>query len=237
MAPTSSATDAAPRLPSIALARELGIALPDGEPYETRHLAALSVAVRLLRRSSWSEQKWLPNGEVARLAAAPPDTGVPGALYHVVGRTLATRGTLTRCLVHHYADEVVAWRELYLPSAVREDPAMRHFEQALLVFAEGAPPESQRCTDLAPRDVGAAYRTRNVARPQAFHGFVYDDALERAAAAVGAVFEHGTVLGGEVNVHAWPLLWLRYGADVPEPDVALVFDSRGELHAVGGVLD
>ncbi|MCC6527524.1 MAG: hypothetical protein IT373_33060, partial [Polyangiaceae bacterium] len=188
----------APLLPSVELARARGLALPDGDPFEVERLAALVVDARLLRRTGWSEQKWLSPDDVKGLGRELPSTGQPGAMYHVMGRQLAARAGFVRCQLHHYSDEACSLRDTYVPALITAAPEMAHFEDALRALTAGTPPEALRCTDLAPRVVGAAYRSVPSTLPPDFHGFAYADALARAATTVGGLFARGTVLAGEV---------------------------------------
>ena len=224
-------------LPSVAHAERAGIHLPTEHPFAEHRLAALIVHGQVLRRDGWAEQKMLAEQDLGRLLQELPAEGKPGAAYHVLGEILGRGSGGVRCRIHHYADELVALRELYVPRIISNSSEMRHLERALqsLLMAE-APPEELRCHDLMPHTVGSAYRAGPALRPPDFFGFEFQDALDRAAAAVNGVLSHGVALGLDIHAYAWPLLWLCYGEDQPAPDVALLVDRQGQLRAIGGVL-
>jgi hypothetical protein len=224
-------------LPSLAAARRAGVGLPAHAPFEERRLAALRVDLKVLRRTSWSEQKSFKPEEFARLASAAPTRGKPGAAYHVAGAVLRRTKDWVRCQVHHFTDELFEVHETYVPSEISNHRELFTVERALeTMIMPGRPPEELRCLDLTPKDVGGAYRAGPSTEAPDFHGFEFGDALEQATTVVHRVLGRGEVLASDVRAYALPLLWLCYGVDRPEPDYVLTVDRTGALRAIAGVV-
>jgi len=224
-------------LPSAAHAEQAGITLPAERPFAEHKLAALLVFGQILRRDGWAEQKTLAERDVERLRKELPAEGKPGAAYHLLGQILGRSPGGVRCRIHHYSDDLVDLREIFVPRIITSSNEMRHLDRALeSLLMRQAPPEELRCNDLMPHAAGSAYRAGPIQTPPDFFGFEFQDALDRASAAVNGALSRGAALAVHVHAYAWPLLWLCYGEQAPAPDVALVVDPHGQLRAIGGVL-
>lgn len=224
-------------LPTVARAVEAGIELPNEPPFASHQLAALLVHGRFLRRDGWSEVKMLSELDFGALETEPPKEGRAGSAAHVLGGVLSRSSGGVLCRIHHYADEIVELHDVYVPKVVTSCNELWHFERALEALAlRATPPEALRVTDFSAQELGGAYRSGPTQAPPEFHGFQYQDALTEAMAAAGRVAARGELLGVDIRVYAWPLLWLRYGEQHPVPDLVLLADPHGQLRAVGGVL-
>ena len=233
----SSPADLERFIPTLDRARQEGIELPNEPPYATHQLAALLVHGRFLRRDGWTEVKTLAEHDVGALAPEPPKEGKPGTATHVLGAVLSRGGGGVRCRIHHYTDELVELHDVYVPKVVTSCDELWHFERALEALAlRATAPEALRVTDFSEHELGGAYRSGPTQSPPDFHGFEYQDALSEAMAAAGKIAARGELLGVDIHVYAWPLLWLRYGEKYPAPDLVLLVDPQGQLRAVGGVL-
>jgi hypothetical protein len=224
-------------LPTLAAARRAGVGLPAHAPLEERRLAALRVDMKVLRRTGWSEQKSFRTQEFAELAASAPPRGKAGAAYHVAGSVLRKTKDWVRCQVHHLSDELVELHETYVPGEIQHHPELFTVERALeALIMPVPPPEELRCLDLTPKEVGGAYRAGPAQQPPDFHGFDFGDALDQATSVVHRILTRGQLLASDVRAYAWPLLWLRYGAERPEPDYVLVVRPQGTIVAIAGVV-
>lgn len=215
-------------LPTEARARERGVPLPPGEPSERHPLVALVVRAEVLRRTWWDETA--PRGRNASLPSRPPE---PTTMVDAVHRTLL-QGADGSDVVRHYVDTVVKMHEVYVPSALGHVPHMFSFESALESLIAPEPPECLRCHDFSPR-AQTAYRGGGSNKPPDFHGYKFEDTIEKAGAAVAAIAPRGRVVRGEVRAWAWPFLWLRYGGESPR-EVALLVDAHQGLHLYSGAL-
>lgn len=59
-------------IPTLARARQAGLPLPDGEPFEQEKWSGLFVIAAVLRRRSWKEDIYATEEAVARLGSGPP---------------------------------------------------------------------------------------------------------------------------------------------------------------------
>jgi hypothetical protein len=220
-------------LPTLEVARKAHLALPDEEPTEQRKMAALILDLRIIRREVWSETKNLTLDERNRLDPHPPTTVKAGAMYHVLGAEYGGPGRFSRCRIDHYTDKAVVVNDVYTPDEMTSVPALSHLDDALDAIAVGAKlPSDLRCLDLAPRTAGGGYRAVAAEVKPDFHGYSFGGAFEATKGVVDAILRRGAAVGGEVVVHAWPLLWLRYEGPIPE--IVVFYDPKGELHAYTG---
>ncbi|MFW5741128.1 MAG: hypothetical protein ACOC1F_12255 [Myxococcota bacterium] len=218
-------------LPTLERARAAALELPDGEPADEHKMAALIVLARAIRRESWDEV--LRAEDVSdRTAPAPPGppTSFELAVHSaVVGTADSVERGYRRVTVRHYTDRPVSLQEMYVPTL----PAHFAFESALEGIAQHTetPPEILRCHDLAPREIGNAYRGGGrVALPD-FHGYGFGDTIDKGKKAVRSIGTRGSVFGLQVAAYAWPFLWLRYlTGEIKEVIVAP--DRAGNLHAI-----
>jgi hypothetical protein len=131
-------------------------------------------------------------------------------------------------------DEVLTLAYPYVPamSFALEEKVTSALEAEL---AEGMATPECLLVDLEAQQTGGPYR--QAVREPEFHGFSYADALAQARTAIAAVRGEQPI-HEESEIHARPILWLRYEAWGSKREVALFYDLAGRLNAMvadGGI--
>jgi len=144
----------------------------------------------------------------------------------VICTTCAGSGMAVRCTVAEVDDHEASLSYTYVPSMALD------LEMALseLLDARQAPPECLR-VGFELKTARSAYRgaTKQVAAELMGHD--YGAPLESARAAVGGLGLPGEFVGHDIEVYAWPILWLRHAGIGGRHEVALVVDGGGKLRA------
>jgi len=144
----------------------------------------------------------------------------------VICTTCAGSGMAVRCSVADVDDHEASLSYTYVPSMALE------LEMALgeLLDARQAPPECLRVA-FELKMARSAYRgaTKQVAAELMGHD--YAAPLDSARAAVSGLGLPGEFVGHDIEVYAWPILWLRYRGIGRRREVALVVDGGGKLRA------
>lgn len=223
-----------PLLPTVELARELCPELPEGEPTSERRLAALVLTMFTCHRQKWQRKKRLLEEEVARLPTRAPPLGqaIPSVTWVVASARedarLALSGspTFVHATLEHVTDRVAPFREVFVPSAL--EAVSLDVTSRLFALVPPHLDDALECADLRPREQASAYRgARGTGELPTFHGHAFDDAIERAKAAIERVTRTSAV--AHVRAFAWPVLHATYGGD---GDALITLDGRGGLVAL-----
>jgi hypothetical protein len=220
--------------PSAAKGRQAGLLEGLGNPSSEQAFAGLVVGVDIVFREVWSEVKRLHFEEFARFRRDAPGDLVRDGMHHVLGEVLDDQsGQWFRCRIDHYTDRAIRWTDCFVGPELQYK-ALLGLEPALDALVQTHPmPEELRIHDLTPRHVGGPYREAATARiPTDFHGWHFGSALPGVTAVVERMLRRGTSRGGEVRIHAWPLLLLRFAGR--EEQYVLFHDPTGELHLFTG---
>jgi hypothetical protein len=220
--------------PSLAKARELRLLPTAAEPVEERMLAALVVDVDVVFRQSWSEVKCVDREDFVRLPQAVPEHLVAQGVHHVVGEIIQDTPTWVRCRVDHHTDQPIRWIDCFVSKDFHGE-RLAGLEAVLdsLVQSQRLP-DALRIHDLTPQTHGGPYREAATARVRAdFQGWDFSGALPAVVAEVERLGRRGSACGGEIRIHAWPLLMLRF-EELERREYALFFDPAGALHLFSG---
>jgi len=230
----------------------LELDLMDREPTDSRQLAAIVVRGRVLRRRRLAYRGQVPaeRAQGAPDPVPPRPTDYASSTVTVVGeaaadpyvcsscraergrcRTCAGSGLVVDARCVQIIDEVVELAYPYVPtmSFSLEEKVTAVLEQEL---AEEHSTPTCLLVDLEPKKSGGPYRQVANREPE-FRGFSYDDALQQARTVVAALRGDEPILE-ELEVHARPILWLRYEAWGVRREVALFYDLSHQLHAMVG---
>jgi hypothetical protein len=140
--------------------------------------------------------------------------------------TCAGSGTAVHCTVGVVDDHEASLDYTYVPAMTLD----LELAVGALLDAEVQPPDCLK-VGFELKTARSAYRgaTKQV---EAKHlGHHYGTPLDSARSAVRGLGLPGEFVGHDIQVFAWPILWLRYGGIGGRHDVALVVDPNGKLQA------
>lgn len=221
-----------PFLPTLERAREAELIPSDPPVAEARRLVALLVVANLFRRERWRETKSLPPEEMRWLFTAEPPP-LPGSY-----RTwLVGRDAGGRCQLEHVTDKIVAFRDVFVPSSLKNDPVLFGVETAIEALVPQAPNALLECKDLRNVSTTSAYRgTLAQTQKPMFHGHDFEDTIDQGRSAVQQLYAvRGKLISASVQAFAWPLLHVRFVATDPATQLVILPDASGELHAISGM--
>lgn len=197
-------------IPTLTAAREQGWALPESEPSETIHLAALRVVLHVQIRRTWREEVTLSAAQLARLLDVDPPASqsleeqrvvleqvlAPMACPRCAGRGLVPvrghRGAEVPCpechrsgglaltRVRRVVDTVEKLADVFLPTELRTTPRLLHVERIVESIVPETPDDAFECADLRPVAQESAYRGVQRQQDPDFFGCDFRDAVEVA---------------------------------------------------------